>query len=98
MGLDYTKLNGSQPTVGIGGASSNFVETALLAFFEPTIGLHVYRVTLAIAPITPDAMGLPSLLGRDVIDNWEMTYNPSNSQLSFRVLRADVTVPLPKAR
>lgn len=96
MGLDYTKLNGSQSTIGIGGISSNFVEEALLGFLEPGVAIHVYRVTLAIAPIRPDAMDLPSLLGREVLDHWEMTYNARTKSLLFQVLGAHLTIPLPK--
>ena len=42
----------------------------------------------------PDIMNIPSLLGRDILDRWRMTYNPSKRYLAFKVLSADYTVPI----
>lgn len=95
MGIDYTKLTGETESVGVGGICHNFVEPALLAFSEPKRFLYVYIIPLAIAPAAPDIMDLPSLLGRDILDQWRMTYHPIKKRLTFHVISADVTVPIP---
>jgi hypothetical protein len=94
LGVDFSKLTGEEPSVGIGGASHNFTKPALLLFVEHRKFLHLYRIDLLIAPPSPEIMDVPSLLGRDVIDRWRMVYNPSRKWLSFTVLSADATIPL----
>jgi hypothetical protein len=96
MGVDYTKLIGETESVGVGGICHNFVEPALLVFVEPKRLLYVYIMDLAISPPSPDIMDLPSLLGRDVLDRWRMTYHPARTRLTFQVVSADVTVPIPR--
>lgn len=94
MGIDYTKLGGDEESLGTGGLSHNFVEPALVIFSEPKRFLYVYHINLSIAPHLPDLMELPSLLGRDILDQWRMIYNPSKKRLTFEVISADVTIPL----
>ncbi len=94
MGIDYAKLTGDQESVGIGGLSHNFVERAIVVFSEAKRFLHVYMINLAITPSDPDMRNMPSLLGRDILDQWRMTYNATTKYLGFRVLSADITIPL----
>ena len=42
MGVDYSRLEESTTSVGIGGATENFLEPALLAFSEGRRSLYVY--------------------------------------------------------
>ncbi len=94
MGIDYTKLRGDQESVGIGGLSHNFVEGAIVIFSEANRFLHVYMIDLAITPSDPDMRDMPSPLGRDILDQWRMTYDATKPYLAFRVLSADITIPL----
>lgn len=99
IGVDYTALGGPERYHTIGGASSGFMETALVAFYEPRRLeprrlLHVYAVQLLILEPSPDILELPSLLGRDVVNHWHMSMNYSKLRLTFRVLSADATLPL----
>jgi len=94
MNIDYAKLTGDEESVGIGGLSHNFVEPAILVFAEPNRFLHVYTLDLTISPPDPDLRDMPSLLGRDVLDQWRITYNPTKQYLGCRVLSADITIPL----
>lgn len=95
MGVDYTKLTGKAQSMGLGGICYNFMEPALFVFSEPKRFLHVYIMLLAIAPASPKMMGIPSLLGRDILDRWRMVYHPAKKRLTFQVVSADVTVPIP---
>jgi hypothetical protein len=95
LGIDYANLTGNAESVGIGGICQNFVEPAWFVFSEPKRFLYIHFVDLAISPPAPERMQLPSLLGRDILDKWRMIYNPIKKRLTFQVLSADVTVPIP---
>jgi hypothetical protein len=94
MGIDYAALSGTDLTVGVGGTSLSFLEDAYVAFPEPKRALHVYHIDLRITPDAPELMDIPSLLGRDVLNHWRMSYNPTKDRLTFTVVSADLTVPL----
>ena len=94
LNIDYGQLGGDAESVGTSGVSHDFIESAVIAFSEPKRFLYAYNITLRIAPIDPEIMDLPSILGRDILDQWQMTYNPQKRRLVFRVILADITVPL----
>ena len=96
MKLDYSQLTGSAESVGIGGVCHNWVEEAYIAFTEPSKCIYVYSIQIEIAELTTDNMDIPSLLGRDILDRWHMTYNPSKKSLLFEVVSADIVLPLAK--
>ena len=95
MRIDYGQLTGDEESVGTGGTSHNFVESAIVVFSEPGRFLHVYFIDLLIAPYDPDIIDLPSLLGRNILDRWRMIYNPLRKRLVFTVISADATIPIP---
>lgn len=94
LGIDYSKLTGKDESIGVGGVCYNYLEEAMLLFTEPGKRLYVYTLDLAISPNSPDIMDLPSLLGRDILDQWGMTYRPKKKQLSFTVLTSDLEIDL----
>ena len=94
LGIDYSTLNGDAEAWGIGGLSHNFLEEAILVFSEPGVALYLYTMDLDIAVPSPEIPDdLPSLLGRDILDHWRMTYSPLKKNLTFKVLEADHTIP-----
>lgn len=97
LGLDYGALSGNQESVGVGGICQNFTEGALVVFTEPGRYLYVYALALRICPPGPNIMDLPSLLGRDILNQWRMRYDATRRQLAFTVLSADVKVRIPKS-
>jgi hypothetical protein len=76
----------------VGGRAETYVEQAMLVFDEPLVGFHMYLRDLAVSMPDPDLDGLPSLLGRDILDNRAMSYNPSERELTFRVITAEATI------
>ena len=66
----------------------------MLIFSEEVGLLYIYTIDLLLAPPTAEIMELPSILGRDVLDRWRMTYDPGNDELVFEVGTADVTIPV----
>ena len=96
MGIDYGKLSPTAAVVGVGGLCRSYNTPAHVLFSEQDRRLFVYRIKIQIAEQKPEIMDAPSLLGRDILDRWRMSYNPTKSLLHFHVLSADVTIPLPK--
>ena len=53
--------------------------------------VRAYEVSLRIAEPNRSSAGLPSLLGRNVINHWYMQYDPTNGRLDCTVRHADYT-------
>ncbi len=96
LDLDYSRLKGALPSVGIGGNINLFREEAVLTFTDPGLAVHFYSLDIAIYPRSHALMRTPSLLGRDILNRWRMTYAPSDGQrtLNFEVLSSDLSLPL----
>lgn len=92
MSIPFDLLGNAEESLGIGGGASYFQEIAYLAFDD---GLYkrIYIVNLLIAePRDQNAAAIPSLLGRDIINYWDMRYAPMNGVLEFDALSADYTL------
>jgi hypothetical protein len=94
IGLDYSTLTGQRDAVGIGGVSRSFTERALIVFEDSGKALYIYQVEIVIPEAAPELFRLPSLLGRDIVNRWSMSYNPSRGRLGIRVVSADFTLPV----
>ena len=94
MGLPYNALRSVQPGRGVGGPVEGFREPGLVIFNEGGRHIQVYAIDVEALRADGPALGLPSLLGHDILDRWRMTYAPLASQLDFEVLQADATVPI----
>ena len=53
---------------------------------------RIYAVELHISDPSPTATVLPSLLGRNILNHWQMNYDPTNATLQFTVRHADRTI------
>ena len=93
IGMPFSQLGDSVRSRGIGGGATYFREPAFLCFAGQRIGqYHIYETSLHIAERHPNFDDLPSLLGRDVINQWHMQYDPLNAHLQFVVRQADYTI------
>ena len=88
IGISFSDLQESEKTLGIGGASVNYSERALLAF-EGDNQLYGYEIELKICQPSDEILTIPSLLGRDIIDRWRVTYDKPNLRLVADVATAD---------
>ena len=88
MGIDYGLLGNELSTLGIGGESENFTESAYLVFVGDE-ALYGYAIDLHICKPAEELMTIPSLLGRDIIDRWRVTYDKSASELQAEVISSD---------
>lgn len=92
LGADAAKLR-LLPYVGsvegIGGSIR--VHRAGAKFgFRDSNQLYVYSARIDI--VHPDDDFLPSILGRDILKHWLMTYDPASRKLTFAVHHADTTI------
>ncbi len=96
MGIDYGQLQNVVDSVGIGGVSRDFSEDSMITFTDG-FNLYVYTPTIRIPTPSPEIMTVPSLLGRDIINRWDMRYHYSGSLLEINVVTADLVIPIPSA-
>ena len=89
--LPFARLRDEVSYRGVGGTSPYFVEPALLSFTDE-IKARLYAIQLLIAEPNESNEALPSLLGRDVINNWRIEYDPTMSRLECTVRHADFTI------
>ena len=95
LGIDYSRLTCMDEATGVGGTTPTYLEFALLTFLDDgRQRLSTYAVTLDILPPNPDLDGLPSLLGRDILDRWRMVCDRTHDKITFTVRSADVSEPL----
>ena len=94
MNVDYSSLQSPSETVGLGGLAGVNLEPAVVVFTDPGKNLYCYQIDLEIIRPSQYLVGLPSLLGRDILNNWRMRYSPVTRRLSFFVHRADDVLPI----
>ena len=93
MGIDYGMLDNEVLSLGVGGESKNCIESAYLAFVGNE-ALYGYEIALHICRPAKELMTIPSLLGRDVIDQWRVTYDKPASELLAEVISSDAQAML----
>ncbi len=92
IGIPFQSLADRVASRGVGGRSAYFQETAFLSFVDGPL-VRAYELPLRIAEPDGASTGLPSLLGRNVINHWYMQYDPTNGRLDCTVRHADHTFP-----
>ena len=98
LGIDIGALPiNPRAYIGAGGFIQSRVVNALFMFDEQGVGTHVYLVP-GLSVVEPseeyEDIDVPSFLGRDILNRWEMLYNSSEDRLEFRVISADYSLPI----
>ena len=78
---------------GIGDCQALCAVVDALVIFNGETRAQVYAVDLVVGFADDMREDLPSLLGRDVLDRWLLTYNPTASRLAAEVLDTDWSFP-----
>ena len=91
--IPVSDLGGAMESRGIGGVWTYYRESALLSFDDQSY-TRIYMVELLISAPSESGAALPSLLGRDVINQWNISYDPANDTLECLVRSADYTLPV----
>ena len=90
LGIPFEQLSSRVSSRGVGGSSVYFREPPYLYFTDGSL-VRAYVVNLRIAEPNRSSAGLPSLLGRNVMNHWYMQYDPTNDRLDCTVRHADYT-------
>jgi hypothetical protein len=93
--IDQSRMASGPTLRGIGGVQPTYQEPAILVFAEaPERRIHIYRQVLIVASARTFPRRIPSLLGRDILNQWHMAYRPTQRRLEFEVVSADATIDL----
>jgi len=95
MKVNFGQLTERIEFGGIGGPVSFSEAPLFLAFYDVGRKLYVYSLVIGVAPPESIYRGTPSILGRDILDRWEMLYSPTRKILSFEPLSSDFEFDLP---
>jgi hypothetical protein len=95
LGVDYSRLANSSQAVGTGGISQLFRENAVLAFLDQGVRLCIYDLEILIQQPMPALATVPSLLGRDVIQNWIFVCDKPHKLLTADVVSVSYDFMLP---
>jgi predicted aspartyl protease len=76
---------------GSSGLSKQRAEIAVMQFLSGR-NAYLYRIPIAVLSGDAEYALLPSLLGRDILNRWDMSYRPSRGRLSFDIVSADETL------
>ncbi len=90
LGVNYAALRNPNQARGIGGTVETHTEPARAFFVDDDDHiLHGYEIALGICQPSQSAGQIPSLLGRDIIDRWRVTYDKSEAELAGEVISSD---------
>ena len=104
VGVEFHRLATRSEALGIGRVFvPTYTEPAVIVFSDPSAGIWAYRGHIEIVAPEPDdctrrtadpeeSPKMPSLLGREILDRWRMTYDPSHPVLTFDVVSSDLFV------
>ena len=90
LGIDDSLLTGDSECIGVGGIGHNFVEKSVIVFADEEF-VYVYEILLDVSQQNAMSEDVPSILGRDILDKWVMTYDPLGKSLTMDVVEADFT-------
>ena len=91
--IDYSKLKSTDTSIGSSGPSLDYLCHAIVIFAEKGVRAYSYNVELRIPESKPETMILPSLLGRDIFNRWQASFDPSKRTIIANVLSCDREFP-----
>ncbi|MCH8109489.1 MAG: hypothetical protein IIB15_05105 [Chloroflexi bacterium] len=94
LNVPFNRLRNRTEVGGIGGTHEYFYEPVILIFADGQ-RLRLYSIWMSIAKPHAATNALPSLLGRDILNQWRMRYDFPSNRLEFAVKSADATVRAP---
>jgi len=95
IGFKYNLVTSMTKVSGLNGEVACFLEDGIIAVAESS--LYIYQVPLRVAPLKPHTEKLPSLLGRDILDNWTLVLDKPNNSIEARIVKYDHVAPLEQA-
>jgi hypothetical protein len=90
--IPFDQLTNQRTAYGFGGGGKVFFIPAILVVSDKTT-LYGYRFAIDIAEPTDALEGMPSLLGRDIMQNWKMNFDFPEHKLTFEIQTCDEELP-----
>jgi hypothetical protein len=87
--VDYSKITDTDHSLGSGGPSLDYVCPAIAMFGETGIAMHSYRVELRLPEPKPELFIAPSLVGRDILNRWRMSFDPEKRTIIADIISSD---------
>src|SRR6185437_2504022 len=87
--IDYNRLTNEDHSMGYTGSTLDFVCDGIITFSEIGIVEYEYDIELRITKLDPnnaELFLLPSLLGRDVLNQWYLSLDPKAKKITADVL------------
>jgi predicted aspartyl protease len=88
LGIDATPTGNLVAVSSVTG-SSQYARRLVTLASRAGHELYLYRLSVLVAAHSPEAAELPSILGRDVLNRWHMSYRPTKDKLTFDIVRYD---------
>jgi hypothetical protein len=95
--VDFNKLTDEDHSIGYTGSTVDFICQGIVTFAEIGIVEYEYDIELRLTkpdPNIPELLLLPSLLGRDILNQWQMSFDPKVLAITANVLSCDRKNPL----
>ena len=80
LAVPESSLRNRSSVGGIGGTSIYYREPATVTFVNGPFNTAAYDIDLDLS-YSDETIGLPSLLGRDILDNWHIEYSRKRNLL-----------------
>jgi hypothetical protein len=90
--IDHTKLTTEDHSIGYAGSTLDFICKGIVTFSEIGVVEYEYDVDLRVTkpdPGIPELFMLPSLLGRDILNRWQLSFDPKAMTITANVLSCD---------
>jgi hypothetical protein len=94
LGLNHSLLAKRAESYGVGGQSLDYDIEAIVSITDPGVKAYAWFIDLRVMDPHPALEPAPSLLGRDIIQHWRLTYDRSASLLVADVKYADAETDL----
>ena len=84
LGVPYAVLNRREiDAVGVGGTAETYEELAFVDFSDGERAIYSYEISLTLLEPHEDLDGIPSLIGRDILNRWDVSYRPVDNKLEI---------------
>jgi hypothetical protein len=90
--INYSLLTDEDHSMGYTGSTVDLICKGVVTFAEIGVKDYEFDVDLHVTkpdPKTPELLLLPSLLGRDILNRWQITFDPKALSITAAVLSFD---------
>jgi len=94
LGVQFADLTGATTIHGLGGPVHCGTAQCIVMFTDPGKTIFYHVISIAIAPPEPSYLTMPSILGRDVFDGWEVFLSPTRKVFDVKIVNATADSPI----